>query len=241
MDRDLGREPRQGVVREMDHGPIGREAGAMPDAPIEPPAGETSGVAARLQASPTHPMGATIVELDRVTPASRADRNALVAEAFAAYHAELYNFLCRSTRDEAAAEDLVQEAYTRLTREVDAGRAPEHIRGWLYRVASNLVISRGRRSSTAIGWLNRHGRVAATEYEESPEAGYLRHERSSALEESLAALPAETRVALQLSADGFSGEEIAAAIGRTNGATRTLLSRARVKVRLEMERRETAR
>ena len=33
-------------------------------------------------------------------------------------------------------EDLLQEAFLRLTREVDAGRTPEHVRGWLYRVAS---------------------------------------------------------------------------------------------------------
>jgi DNA-directed RNA polymerase specialized sigma24 family protein len=34
-----------------------------------------------------------------------------------------------------------------------------------------------------------------------------------------------------LSASGYSGVEIAAAIGRTDCATRTLMSRARVKVR----------
>ena len=40
---------------------------------------------------------------------------------------------------------------------------------------------------------------------------------------------------LLLSAEGFSGEEIADTIGRSHSATRTLLSRARVRVRLDLE------
>jgi RNA polymerase sigma factor (sigma-70 family) len=160
-----------------------------------------------------------------------------VTVAFESYHAELYNFLRRSTRDEAAAEDLLQEAYLRLTREVDAGRTPEHVRGWLYRVASNLAISRGRRRTTALEWLGRYGRQAVGDDAPSPEAGLLARERTSALDAALATLPAEARTALLLSADGFSGEEIAAAIGRSHAATRTLLSRSRVRVRLELERR----
>ena len=50
------------------------------------------------------------------------------------------------------------------------------------------------------------------------------------------ACPTDDRTALLLSAQGFSGEEIAQAIGRSNGATRTMLCRARVRVRLELER-----
>lgn len=224
----------------MDQGPTGREAPGTPSG-SDMTMGETSAAAARYPSDMTEAMSAPIVELGRVAATSRADRRAIVAEAFEAYHAELYNFLRRSTRDEAAAEDLLQEVYVRLTREVEAGRAPEHLRGWLYRVASNLAISRGRRRATVLGWMNRHGRAAASEFEESPETGYLRSERVSMLDAVLATLPIEARTALQLSADGFSGEEIAAAIGRSHGATRTLLSRARVKVRLELERREQAR
>ena len=65
----------------------------------------------------------------------------------------------------------------------------------------------------------------------------LARERRSTLDAVLATLPAEARTALLLSADGFSGEEIAAAIGRSHGATRTMLSRARVRVRLALEQR----
>jgi RNA polymerase sigma-70 factor (ECF subfamily) len=183
------------------------------------------------------PMRPSLVEVEVGAAMTPLDQYGAVTAAFESYHAELYNFLRRSTRDEGAAEDLLQEAYLRLTREVDAGRTPDHVRGWLYRVASNLVISRGRRRVTAFDWMNRYGRQGAGDDVESPESGVLARERGSVLEAVLATLSAEARTALLLSADGFSGEEIATAIGRSHGATRTLLSRTRVRVRLELEER----
>jgi RNA polymerase sigma-70 factor (ECF subfamily) len=177
------------------------------------------------------------LEVEEAAATNPLDHFGAVSTAFELYRAELYNFLRRSTRDEGAAEDLLQEAYLRLTREVEAGRTPEHVRGWLYRVASNLVISRARRRTSAFEWLGRYGRQSMGDDVESPEVSVLARERTSTLDAVLATLPAEARTALLLSADGFSGEEIAAAIGRSHGATRTLLSRTRVRVRLELEGR----
>ncbi|HEX6869294.1 MAG TPA: sigma-70 family RNA polymerase sigma factor [Candidatus Limnocylindrales bacterium] len=166
---------------------------------------------------------------------SPVDRHAVINAAFTSHHSELYNFLRRSTRDEAAAEDLLQEVYLRLTREVEAGRIPDHVRGWLYRVAANLATSRARRRTTASEWMSRYGRLTASATAASPEADVMARERSSSLEQAMAALPADARMALLMSAEGFSGQEIADAIGKTNMATRTLLSRARVRVRLMLE------
>lgn len=167
------------------------------------------------------------------------DRRAAVASAFEDYHAELLSFLRRACRDDEAAEDLAQEAFLRLAREVDAGRTPEHIRPWLYRVASNLVVSRARRAGTVVEWLRRHGPAAAADDRApSPEEGLLRRERCSELEALLDTLPADARTALLLSGQGFSGIEIAAAIGRSHAATRTLLTRTRINLRLALEARE---
>ena len=88
---------------------------------------------------------------------------------------------------------------------------------------------------TVVDWMSRYGRHSTEEVVASPESTVLARERSSDIETALATLPAEARTALLLSAEGFSGEEIAAVIGRSHGATRTLLSRARVRVRLELE------
>src|SRR5262245_11741453 len=181
------------------------------------------------------PIRPDLVELNAVSAPTRSGQYGAVADAFESYAAELYSFLRRSTRDERAAEDLLQETFLRLTKEVDAGRTPEQLRGWLYRVASNLVVSRGRRSTTAFAWMTAHGRQEVGGVVDSPEAQVLARERRSGLDAVLSTLPAEARTALLLSANGFSGEEIAAAIGRSHGATRTLLSRARVRVRIALE------
>ena len=182
-------------------------------------------------ADPTRP---DLVDLGEVR-LSHLGQFEAVAAAFDTYHAELYSFLRRSTRDERAAEDLLQETFLRLTREVDAGRTPEHLRAWLYRVATNLAVSRGRRVTTALAWIGRHGRQASGARVESPEHDVLSREGRTTLEAAMAALPTDARTALLLSADGFTGEEIAAAIGRSHAATRTLLTRARIRVRLALE------
>jgi RNA polymerase sigma-70 factor, ECF subfamily len=175
------------------------------------------------------------VDVEGVSATSRRDQAAVVTAAYEQYHAELYSYLRRSTRDEGAAEDLMQESFLRLFKEVEAGRTPDNIRAWLYRVGSNLAISRGRRGRTVIDWMSRYGRVGGSTVE-SPESDVLGRERTASLDAVLAGLPEDDRTALLLSAQGFSGEEIAQAIGRSNGATRTMLCRARVRVRLELER-----
>jgi RNA polymerase sigma factor (sigma-70 family) len=183
----------------------------------------------------TDPTQPAVVEVEPAVATATVDHHGLVVDAFGMYRDELYSFLYRSTRDDAAAEDLLQETFLRLMREVDSGRTPDHIRAWLYKVASNLAISRGRRRATVVEWMRRHGRDDATRVAESPEAGVLSRERASMLDAALATLSVDARSALLLSAQGFSGEEIADTIGRSHAATRTLLSRARVRVRLALQ------
>ena len=77
------------------------------------------------------PMRPRLVEVEAEATTAPLGQFGTVSTAFESYHAEIYNFLRRSTRDEGAAEDLLQEAFLRLTREVDAGRTPEHVRAWL--------------------------------------------------------------------------------------------------------------
>jgi RNA polymerase sigma-70 factor, ECF subfamily len=175
------------------------------------------------------------VDIEPAIATIAAGSRALLVDAFRSYRDDLYGYLCRATRDDAAAEDLLQEAFLRLAREIEAGRAPTQVRAWLFRVATNLVISRGRRRVTVVEWMRRHGQEAATRTVESPESEVIGRERILALEAALGRLPSDARAALLLSANGFSGEEIAAAIGRSHAATRTLLSRTRVRMRLELQ------
>jgi DNA-directed RNA polymerase specialized sigma24 family protein len=104
-------------------------------------------------------------------------------------------------------------------------------------VAANLVISRARRRKTVVDWLSRqvHG---AERTADGPEVVALRRERSLEVETILGGLSADARTALLLASEGFTGQEIAEAIGRSEAATRAMMCRARVRARLEFERQE---
>jgi RNA polymerase sigma factor (sigma-70 family) len=161
---------------------------------------------------------------------------AFVVSAYEAHHAEVFAFLARATRDTSVAEDLLQDTYLRLTKEAREGRAPLEVRAWLYRVASNLVISRARRPTTTGRGFGRYGRRERQELTApSPEAGVMSREGMAEIERVLEGLSGDARLALLLSGEGFAGEEIAETIGRSTAATRTLLCRARARVRVRRE------
>lgn len=172
--------------------------------------------------------------LERLHGDARSDE-ALLTALYEVHRAELFAFLVRITRDREAAEDLLQETFIRLIKEARAGRMPDDARPWLYRVASNAAISRGRRSTTLTRLMprlvDRRGPI-------TPETEYLHLERDSELHAALIGLEPDARAALLLAAQGFNGHEIAASIRRTESATRTLLCRSRVQLRLVLEAAE---
>jgi RNA polymerase sigma-70 factor (ECF subfamily) len=182
------------------------------------------------------------LEPAEATPVRRvALAESLVAAAWTDHHEALYAFLVRATREPAVAEDLLSEAYARLLAETRAGRAPDNLRAWLYRVAANLVASRGRRLGAARRWLDRVGRPRELPADPPADVPLLAREAQRELVAALAALAPDARAALLLSAEGFAGTEIAAAIGRTPAATRTLLCRARIRVRATLADPEASR
>lgn len=166
-----------------------------------------------------------------------AEGEAAVIQAYGEWHEDLFGFLTNATRDREVAEDLLQETFLRLVRETQAGRTPDNIRAWLYRVASNLVVSRARRRAVAGRWLSH---LVQRDSGEAADAEVLRHERRGDVERLLGHVGPDARVGLLLAAHGFSGAEVAATIGRTDGATRVLLYRARLQLRKLIEAEEGA-
>lgn len=156
------------------------------------------------------------------------DAGAVVVDAYDAFQRDIHAFLRGATRDAETAEDLTQETFVRLLREVRAGRTPDNVRAWLYTVAANLVTSRGRRIAVA----ERFKSILADRgVGDDPAHDLVRRERRALVQRGLHQLPVDDRTALLLSAHGFSGHEIAHILGRTEGATRSLLTRARGRLR----------
>ena len=156
------------------------------------------------------------------------DISATVAAAFDQHASRLNAFARAAVRDPATAEDLVQESFLRLVRQLRSDRAPDDLGRWLFRVCGNLIVSRARRASVAARWA---ARLIDRSHAPSPEDETLRNDRDRLLGVALARLPADARVALLLAARGVGSAEIGATISRSPGATRTLLSRSRLELR----------
>lgn len=174
------------------------------------------------------------VEAPVVAPQRTVDPADWVETAYEAFHTEIYSFAMRGTREAAAAADATQEAFIRLLHEARERREPDDPRAWLYRVVSNLLISRGRRATVAQRWRAALVRCDTPSHP-SPEATAIRRERRDAVQIQLDAMSPDARTALLLAANGFNGREIALVLGRTELATRALLCRARTHLRSTLE------
>jgi len=168
--------------------------------------------------------------------AGERNRGDSIVEIYQAEHVALFRFIRAATGDDEVAEDVLQETFLRLVREVAAGRVPMNVHAWLFKVASNVIVSQVRRARTA----ERHlSDLALDRLAASPEQYVLEAERDDEVRVALETLPVDSRLAILLAAQGFTGHEIAMTLGRTDGAVRTLLCRARLRVRARLEPRAT--
>lgn len=166
------------------------------------------------------------------TTAPSADGRATLEAAFRAHATVLRGRLLKLTHDPALADDLASEAFLRLATEIDAGRAPLEPAAWLYRVGSNLMISRARRAAVATRAMPA---LLERELAPSPEDEVVRRERNAVLHGVLATLRGADREVVVLAAQGYRPEEIARMTGRSGPATRTRLCRARGRLRVQLE------
>lgn len=177
------------------------------------------------------PMVATtsaVVPLAGLSMLSTLSPDDYVTNAHRDHAAMVYAVALRATRDPELAEDVTQEAFVRLLTEARAGRFPDKAGAWLYRAATNLVISRARRASVA---RRLAPRLAEGNAPDEPDRVALRNEGRRELNRALMTLSGVERRALLMAASGASGLEIAARLAMSHGATRAMMCRARARLR----------
>jgi RNA polymerase sigma-70 factor (ECF subfamily) len=159
-------------------------------------------------------------------------------EAFHAFYDRtarpVWAYLAKLTGEPRAADDLLQEAYYRFFRAGGVHESESHRRNYLYRIATNLVRDRARRSSGAIHVpFPADGERSALPVDTGAEERFAHR---TDLARALAGLQPRQREMLWLAyAEGSSHEEIAQVLGVRAGNVRTLLARARRKL-LELMR-----
>jgi len=151
-----------------------------------------------------------------------------IASAFRDHSASVERLALRSTRDPELAADVTQEAFLRLVIEAREGRFPDNVGGWLYRTSMNLVVSHARHSAVEQRWAPS---LARYEGPPEPDAVAALNEERHAVLTALASLSNTDQIVLTRAARGATGAELARDLGKSAGATRTLLCRARTHLR----------
>lgn len=154
-----------------------------------------------------------------------------VTAVYLAHQPKLERYVRSLTRNGDDAADVCQEVYLRLLVECRAGRSPETPAAWMHRVAHNLVVSASRRRQTDERTVERLSRPDSLP---STEDAVIRRERDAAVVRALVRASDADRTAMMLAAQGYRANEIGSRIGRTELATRTLLCRARGRLRTEL-------
>jgi len=127
------------------------------------------------------------------------------------------------------AQDVSQEVFLKLYRNLGKVDASGNLAGWLYRVTANTChdVLRRKRPATPMEFAEDLRAVGPDPQQVSTEA-----ERRRVLEMSLRMLPEKERAALVLrDLEGLSTEEVARALGSSEATVRSQISKARVKVR----------
>ena len=154
----------------------------------------------------------------------------------------VFNVVLRTVRDPSLAEDITQESFLRAWKAISQFRGGS-VRGWLMRIAINrsydALRSRKRRPSDSLDALDYEPLPTWTSQStpaEHPEEFSARSELGAALERILASLPDDQRTALLLvDLQGFPYDEAAAIMGVAAGTIKSRISRARAKLRDELQ------
>jgi len=145
-------------------------------------------------------------------------------ELFARHHRDIYRYLVHMTGRAEDAEDLAQEVFLRVVRNLPNGGPVGHERGWVFSIARNLLLDRHRSNGI------RNTTVAPRELAQRGTQGL-----AFDLNQSLARLPEEDReVFLLKEVGGFTYQEIADTCGCTVEAVRARLYRTRLVLRTMM-------
>jgi RNA polymerase sigma factor (sigma-70 family) len=180
------------------------------------------------------------VALDGV---GRAEQNRRIAGVIQREGRSLLRFIRGRVRDQADAEDILQDVFYELTEAYRLMKPVEQAGAWLFRVARNRIVDRFRkkRSIAFDDVTEGAGGDESLRFEDllpspdaGPEAAYARAVLLEELDAALDELPEEQRaVFVAHEMDGRSFKEIAAETGtRVN----TLLSRKRYAI-LHLRRR----
>ena len=192
----------------------------------------------------------------------RAGDEAAFASLVDMYSAAMLRLARMYVKTQAAAEDVVQEAWLGVLKGLDRFEGRSSLKTWIFRILTNLAKTRGERESRSVpfsalapdaadgepavdpdrffppgsdaagGWA-----APPTPWEDVPEERLLSQETQQAVAKAIEALPEQQRTVITLrDVEGWTSEEVRNVLDITETNQRVLLHRARSKVRAALER-----
>jgi RNA polymerase sigma-70 factor (ECF subfamily) len=167
------------------------------------------------------------------------------------YTARIYRVAYGITRNDADAEEVVQDVFLSLFRKIASFEGRAALGTWLYRVATNaaLIKRRGKRAQVEVSLEaslptflsdgHREGDHAflRADWSKTPEEELLSGEARAILNHALAALPDHYRAVLVLrDVEALSNEEAAEILGDSVPSVKSRLHRARMALREQLTR-----
>lgn len=193
-----------------------------------------------------------------VAALQRGDES-VFSELVDAYSPGLLRMARMFVRDRAVAEDVVQETWIAVLRGIDRFEGRSSLKTWIYRILINTAKTRGRREARSIpfsaatradepavdpdrfldsshrwagGWMLGPGEW------QTPEEELLQGETREEILRAIDELPESQRAVITMrDVEGLPADEVAEALGISDGNQRVLLHRARSKVRAAIEKK----
>jgi RNA polymerase sigma-70 factor, ECF subfamily len=164
-----------------------------------------------------------------------------------AYQSRLLSIFFHMFRDQAAAEDLVQDVFLRIYRARNGYQPTAKFSTWLFRIANNVASNArrtiGRRKEVPLN-LQESGsapvrprkKVIADRSSLIPTRQLAKRETCAIVQTAVDALNERQRMAVLLHKfEGMSYEDIGEAMDLSTEAVKSLLARAREKLRAQLE------
>jgi RNA polymerase sigma-70 factor (ECF subfamily) len=155
-------------------------------------------------------------------------------EIYDEFYAKIHRYLTRMVGP-TDAEDAAQEVFARISRALPAWRGEAKLSTWVYRIATNLAVDRGRQlaAQRAGQTLLQIGRTLSAPPRIDDEVS--RAEGRDCIRRYVDNLPVVYRSVLLLSeVEGLSNREIAEALGISVDTAKIRLHRARARLRREL-------
>ena len=148
-------------------------------------------------------------------------------EAFTLHNRTVFRAACAVVRDSGLAEDITQETFIRLYKNLDSITSEEMLRPWLIRVAINLAKNTIRGNTRANTREENYVKEHPETEEHTADRDLVKREEASEVHAALSKVKEPLRSCLILKHQGLSYKEIADSLSLTETSIGTYIARGK--------------